>query len=215
METSKASGQSTAASRSLRQVMRQHPLFFFFFMAYAGSWIISLPYVLSVWGILPGNYTIAFILKPFVGPTLAAIIMTGITDGKAGLLRLWTTPYTMARRVAVVSVHPAGHSSAALAWDHAPARNAGEFSRSYARLTGELSGDLCHRLLWGCAARGNRLARLRAAPHATALWATEGDPAPGCLVGLLACAVLPDAGSRGRARHATSLPSSPTSPCFF
>ena len=88
METSKALGQSPAAPRGLKQVMRQHPLFFFFFIAYAGSWIISLPYVLSVWGILPGNYSIAFILKPFVGPTLAAIIMTGITGGKAGLLRL-------------------------------------------------------------------------------------------------------------------------------
>jgi membrane protease YdiL (CAAX protease family) len=45
--------------------------------------------VLSVWGILPGNYIIAYILKPFVGPTLAAIIMTGIIEGKAGLRRLW------------------------------------------------------------------------------------------------------------------------------
>jgi hypothetical protein len=88
METSRASGQSTTASRSLRQVMRKHPLFFFFFMAYAFSWIISIPYVLSVWGILKGDYTIAFILKPFVGPTLAAIIMTGITEVKAGALRL-------------------------------------------------------------------------------------------------------------------------------
>jgi hypothetical protein len=51
--------------------MRKHPLFFFFLMAYAFSWIISIPYVLSVWGIMPGDYTIAFILKPFVGPTLA------------------------------------------------------------------------------------------------------------------------------------------------
>ncbi len=68
--------------------MRKHPLFFFFFMSYAFSWIISIPYVLSVWGILKGDYTIAFILKPFVGPTLAAIIMTVITEGKAGLLRL-------------------------------------------------------------------------------------------------------------------------------
>ena len=71
--------------------MRKHPLFFFFFMAYAFSWIISIPYVLSAWGILPGGYTLAFllfILKPYAGPTLAAIIMTSITEGKAGLLRL-------------------------------------------------------------------------------------------------------------------------------
>jgi membrane protease YdiL (CAAX protease family) len=69
--------------------MRQHPLFFFFLMAYAFSWIISMPYVLASWGILPpGAYTNVFILKPFAGPTLAAILMTGVTEGKAGLLRL-------------------------------------------------------------------------------------------------------------------------------
>jgi len=88
MEISKVSVQPTEASTGLKQVMRKHPLFFFFFMSYAGSWIVSIPYVLSVWGILPGDYTIAYILKPFVGPTLAAIIMTYITEGKAGLLSL-------------------------------------------------------------------------------------------------------------------------------
>ena len=88
MDTLKASSQPTSAANNLQQVMRQHPLFFFFLMSYAFSWIISIPYVLSAWGVLPGDYTIAFILKPFVGPTLAAIIMTGITEGKAGLHHL-------------------------------------------------------------------------------------------------------------------------------
>lgn len=87
METSKASGQSTAASRSLRQVMRQHPLFFFFLMAYAFSWILLIPSVLSAWGILPGDFTVTFVLHTF-GPALAAIIMTSIVEGRAGLLRL-------------------------------------------------------------------------------------------------------------------------------
>ena len=88
MVTSEPSDQSTAAPRGLRHVMRQHPLFFFFLMSYAFSWIILIPYVLSVWGILKGNFSFLYILKPFVGPTLAAIVMTGITEGKAGLLRL-------------------------------------------------------------------------------------------------------------------------------
>jgi len=94
METSKASGQSTAASRSLRQVMQQHSLFFFFFMAYAFSWIVLIPFVLSVWGIMPEFFSFTFILNPFLGPilavpvTLAAFIMTGITEGKAGVRRL-------------------------------------------------------------------------------------------------------------------------------
>jgi membrane protease YdiL (CAAX protease family) len=88
METLTAPGQSTSASIRLRQVMRKHPLFCFFLLAYAGSWLISTPSLLSVWGVLQGDYTSVFILKPFVGPTLAALIMTGIIEGKAGLRRL-------------------------------------------------------------------------------------------------------------------------------
>ena len=87
MVTSEGSGQSSAASNSLRQVMREHPLFFFFFMAYAFSWIILIPYVLSAWGIIAGDFTFTFALHTF-GPALAAIIMISVIEGKAGLLRL-------------------------------------------------------------------------------------------------------------------------------
>ena len=58
METSKVSVQPTEASKGLKQVMRQHPLFFFFLMSYAFSWIVLIPYVLSVWGILKGDFSI-------------------------------------------------------------------------------------------------------------------------------------------------------------
>jgi membrane protease YdiL (CAAX protease family) len=88
MNTSIPSSQSTPAVRGLRKVVRQHPLFFFFLMSYAFSWIILIPYMLSVWAILKGNFGFLYILKPFVGPTLAAIILTRITEGKEGLLRL-------------------------------------------------------------------------------------------------------------------------------
>jgi membrane protease YdiL (CAAX protease family) len=87
METSKVSGQSTTVWRNLQQVMRQHPLFFFFLMAYAFSWIVSIPYVLEQWGVLHGNFIIIFAIKSF-GPFLAAFVMTGITEGKEGVLRL-------------------------------------------------------------------------------------------------------------------------------
>jgi membrane protease YdiL (CAAX protease family) len=70
------------------QVMRKHPLFFFFFMAYAFSWILLIPSVLSAWGILPGDFTVTFVLHTF-GPALAAIVMISIIEGRAGLLRLW------------------------------------------------------------------------------------------------------------------------------
>ena len=68
-------------------MMRQHPLFFFFLMAYTFSWILLIPSVLSAWGILPGDFTVMFVLHTF-GPALAAIIMTGIVEGRAGLLSL-------------------------------------------------------------------------------------------------------------------------------
>lgn len=41
--------------------------------------------MLSVWGVLKGDYTLAFVLKPFVGPPLAAVIMTWLLEGRAGL----------------------------------------------------------------------------------------------------------------------------------
>jgi len=77
-----------ASSGGLKQVLQRHPLFFFFLMSYAFSWIILIPYMLSVWGKLPGDYSILYIIKPFAGPMLAAIIMIGVTEGKAGLFRL-------------------------------------------------------------------------------------------------------------------------------
>ncbi len=87
MSISKASAPSEVDSGSLRGLMRRHPLFSFFFMAYAISWLLEIPYLLSSWGILAGNFNFAFVLKGF-GPTIAALIMTGVIGGRAGLLRL-------------------------------------------------------------------------------------------------------------------------------
>jgi membrane protease YdiL (CAAX protease family) len=84
MEASNTSSHTSAAPGSLRQWMSKHPLFSFFFMAYGFSWIMSIPYILSQWGILHGDYRIAFIIKSF-GPFLAAYIMLNILEGKTGL----------------------------------------------------------------------------------------------------------------------------------
>lgn len=88
METPAAS-LSRPDPKGLRQVMQKRPLFFFFLLSYAFSWMISLPYVLSIWGILQGDYIIGLALKQWAGPVLAAIVMTGIMEGKPGLLSLW------------------------------------------------------------------------------------------------------------------------------
>jgi membrane protease YdiL (CAAX protease family) len=91
MNTSPESSQSTSNSRNLQQMMRQHPLFSFFFMAYAFTWIILIPYVLSEWSILPmpkaSFYNLFFILHTF-GPAVSAYIMFRITEGKEGWLNL-------------------------------------------------------------------------------------------------------------------------------
>jgi uncharacterized protein len=82
--------QTSSNSRNLKAIMQQHPLFSFFFMAYAFSWIIIIPYILSQWSILPNTdfYKIFFVLNPFVGPALAACIMNRITGGKPVSLNL-------------------------------------------------------------------------------------------------------------------------------
>ena len=65
--TSTVSGQPAAASRSLGEVMRQRPLFFFFLMAYAFSWIMVIPFILEEWGYPPEAFSCTFILVPFGG----------------------------------------------------------------------------------------------------------------------------------------------------
>lgn len=76
-------------------LLARHPLVSFFVMAYAFAWLVELPVVLSETGtgLLP--YTLP---KPvialsiagatYLGPTVAAFIMTGVTEGRAGIRRL-------------------------------------------------------------------------------------------------------------------------------
>jgi uncharacterized protein len=78
----------------LRRLLSRHPLLCFFIIAYAGSWLVMLPYVrfASGVGLLPFSWPIPFVVSaaiaPFAGPFLAAFIMAGATDGKAGIGRL-------------------------------------------------------------------------------------------------------------------------------
>jgi membrane protease YdiL (CAAX protease family) len=68
--------------------MRRYPLVSFFLMAYAFSWILSIPAVLSAWGILPAaTFVVFFTIKSF-GPFMAAYIMTSVIEGREGVLRL-------------------------------------------------------------------------------------------------------------------------------
>ncbi|MET7692983.1 type II CAAX endopeptidase family protein [Streptomyces sp. NPDC005483] len=115
----------------LRGSIRRNPLTWFFTLAFALSWAAWTPYVLSenglgVWhltfpggragsqltGVLPGAY---------LGPIASALLVTGITEGRAGL-RTWRarmTKFRVSRRwyLAVLLAVPAALTlaSAALA----------------------------------------------------------------------------------------------------
>jgi membrane protease YdiL (CAAX protease family) len=83
---------TTEDSKGLKQVMQKHPLFFFFLFTFVFSWIFLAIEVLTVWGFLPIDSRIILVVNVFFtfGPTFAAIIMTGIIEGRAGLLQLRT-----------------------------------------------------------------------------------------------------------------------------
>jgi membrane protease YdiL (CAAX protease family) len=91
MTTANPPVQSASPDKGL---LARHPLISFFVMAFAFSWIAWSPWVLSQEGagLLPFSSPllarVALPLGIFLGPTLAAFIMTGITEGRAGTRRL-------------------------------------------------------------------------------------------------------------------------------
>jgi uncharacterized protein len=71
----------------IKRLMAKHPLFSFIFLAYSLSWVISIPFILSEWGILKGDMRLVFAIKSF-GPFIAAVVMTRILEGSEGIKRL-------------------------------------------------------------------------------------------------------------------------------
>src|SRR5918993_3786685 len=76
-------------------LLARHPLISFFVMAYAGTWIVLAPWVLSEdgLGLLPyklGGVASALLdaASILLGPTVSAFIMTATTEGTAGIRRL-------------------------------------------------------------------------------------------------------------------------------
>jgi len=81
MELLHTRGQATVPSNRLAQVLRRHPLVFFFLLAFGFTWVWEIPLVVIWHQVIPGPW---FVL----GPTLAGFAMAGITEGRAGLVRL-------------------------------------------------------------------------------------------------------------------------------
>ena len=73
-------------SRPVSQWMQKHAIFSFFVLAYAISWILTIPVILAEWQVLPKNYFtfhFFFTIKSF-GPFAAAYIMTRLIEGPEG-----------------------------------------------------------------------------------------------------------------------------------
>lgn len=75
-----------------RGLLRRYPLASYFAIAFLFSWIIEVPVALSAQGILPFTIptpAVAFaVVAATFGPTVGAFVMTGLTEGKAGTVRL-------------------------------------------------------------------------------------------------------------------------------
>ena len=92
MNTAANAAQPVGTPRE--NLFTRHPLVLYFIIAYGGSWLLALPYVRFAPGVglLPFRWPVPFQVSaaiiPFAGPFLAALIVTGITEGKAGTRRL-------------------------------------------------------------------------------------------------------------------------------
>src|SRR6202453_4885903 len=180
--------------------MGRHPLVSFFVMAFAFSWIVWIPYVLSIWHALPVNSfsVLSFPIGTFLGPALAAFLMTGLSEGDAD----W------------------GGCSTALRSGGAGGR--GPYSSCLAFLRCRCSASLPYperlpamcrpsRFFWCCIWSSSlwfsfSAVRLRKKqdgaallyPAAAALWSTAGNPAAGCALGRLASSAFPYSGPAWR-----------------
>lgn len=78
-----------------KRLISGHPLLAYFVLAFSGTWLFALPAVLGKngLGLFPFTlpfllFAVLFVLSSFVGPTLAAFLVTAVTQGKPGVLHL-------------------------------------------------------------------------------------------------------------------------------
>jgi membrane protease YdiL (CAAX protease family) len=90
-----ATTSQIATSAPLKRLISGHPLVAYFVIAFAGTWLLDLPAILSKngLGLLPFTvpfllFAMLFVLSSFAGPTLGAFVVTAITNGKPGVRHL-------------------------------------------------------------------------------------------------------------------------------
>ena len=84
------------APSGLRSTIVRHPLVAYFILAYGLMWMFAVPMALSQnagsgllsYQLPAGLDNLLFLLATFSGPTVAALIVTGVTEGRAGVGRL-------------------------------------------------------------------------------------------------------------------------------
>ena len=76
-----------SASSGLGRVLLRHPLFSYFTLAYVIKFGFLIPYTLAAWGIISGDWSVAFVIATF-GPCLAGVTMAYLMEGRQGLGRL-------------------------------------------------------------------------------------------------------------------------------
>ncbi len=85
MTAANASAQSTRR----QGVLARHPLTFYFLIAFAFSWLMFLPGVLTYFGVLNLSDSLVGVsgITGLLGPILSGFIMTAVTEGREGLGR--------------------------------------------------------------------------------------------------------------------------------
>ena len=80
------------SEKGISAFIRSHPLISYFSLAYAGMWLLVAPLVLDTFEMIQlsdGMSLLLFALSSLSGPTLAAYVVTGVLEGKAGMGRLF------------------------------------------------------------------------------------------------------------------------------
>lgn len=88
------SSVASTPESGLKAFANRHPLTAYFTMAYAFTWVLVIPIMLSQMGLglfnLPEPLLFIFLLlSTYSGPLPAALIMTSVIDGKEGRRQLW------------------------------------------------------------------------------------------------------------------------------
>lgn len=87
---------TTPADSGIKRLFVAHPLIAYFVLAFGLMWLFVVPLGLSRShgsGVLPYDLSEGFgntlyLLGTFIGPTVAALVVTGVTEGRAGVARL-------------------------------------------------------------------------------------------------------------------------------